>query len=97
MKTIYKYNLMSSNDGYEDTLQLPKGAKILSVISQGTSIFLYAMVDIEETIMKRVGYKVYCTGQEIDEYVLDEFNYYRFLGTVTMYDTSLVFHVYIDD
>jgi len=97
MKRIYKYELIPCNDGYVDSLSLPVSAKVLSVIGQENSIYLYALVDTEDTLQKMINYKVYATGQEVDDYVLDDFNNYVFLGTVTLYNSRLVFHVYIDN
>jgi len=97
MKKIYKYELTPCGDGYVDCLSLPKSAKVLSVIGQENSIYLYALVDTEDTLQKMINYKVYPTGQEVDDYVLDDFNSYVFLGTVTLYNSRLVFHVYVDN
>jgi hypothetical protein len=84
MKTIYKYELEPVQT---QTVTLPKGAQLLSVINQFGKAMLYALVDNEETeedyaIIHTVG-----TGHEAP------FNF-RFLSTVAFLDGKLIFHFF---
>lgn len=55
-RTIYKYQLKIEE---EQMLALPHHAEILSVQVQGTNVYLWALVDPEQPIAKRV---IWCYG-----------------------------------
>lgn len=86
MKTIYKYEVPSR--GF--ATMMPEGARILSVGEQGGGMFVWAIVDSEQspTVPRRL--RVYGTGHPMP----DEPG--KFLGTIHVNDggSPLVFHVF---
>jgi hypothetical protein len=89
MKTIYKYPLP-----YEDIviLQLPYGAKILSVLNQHEKIVLYALIDTEKPKHQLVKIRIVGTGHPLEENIKD----YQFIGSVALSNQNLIFHVFAD-
>lgn len=85
MKTIYKYTLDANNT----VLEMPMGAKVLSVASQGDDLCLWAKVDTEDPIEQRT-FEVYGTGHPMP----DDDEHLQFLGTALMHGGSLVWHVF---
>ena len=83
MKTIYKYSI----DPLFRTM-LPEGAKVLSVGSQGSGMFLWALVDPNAPKVERT-FDVYGTGHTVDYH-----DGMEFIGTVMMEGGALVFHVF---
>jgi len=83
MATIYKYTLTSDRT----ELEMPAGAKVLSVQQQYGEIQLWAMVDPEKAYEWRA-FDVYGTGallpDELGEYV----------GTVQVGGGEIVLHVF---
>jgi hypothetical protein len=89
MKTIWKYLLKEDND---QSIDLPIGAKILSVQFQNDSLYLWAIVDDEADTERRVvaiigtGQKCWCADWE-------------YLGTVQIelkvQCDYLVWHIFI--
>jgi hypothetical protein len=82
MKTIYKYPLKTGLN----QLELPY-VKILSVINQGLTPTLYAVVD-RELDDRKLQVVVCGTGWDLEDNVIDG----NFLGTVT--DGVFVWHVF---
>ena len=70
-------------------VQMPRGAKVLSVQMQGGAPQLWALVDEKETQEPRA-FTTYGTGHPLPE-VLD---YGRFVGTYQVHNGELVFHVF---
>lgn len=86
LKTIWKY-LLNVTDGDQE-LQLPVGAKIFSVDSQRGILCIWALVDPDEDLEKRV-FRVHGTGHPIaDSEKL------KFLGTCVVLNDSLVWHIF---
>ena len=86
MKTIYKYPLIAM---HTQTLELPKGSSILSVMNQFDEIVIYALVDTEEKQTEKYTITTHGTGHKAD----DVCNF-KFLGTVKLEDGRLMFHVF---
>lgn len=82
MKTVWKYTLTP-----EATLEMPVGAKILSVQAQQDEVVMWALVDTEAKLEKR-GFLVYGTGNQIP------YHNVQYLGTAQLSEGSLVFHVF---
>lgn len=84
-KFIYKYPLTMR----ACSVDLPKGAEILSVANQGNRIVLYALVDSEQPLEQRA-IELILTGQEIvtPQYLG------RFVGTVLLDGGAFVVHVF---
>jgi hypothetical protein len=89
MQYIYKYPLAPAD---RQTVELPKGARMLSVGDQGGSVFLWALVNPELPTTNR---KIRCigTGHPIAKIDPD----IRFLGTVMLLGGSLVFHFFEEE
>lgn len=87
MKTNYKYQVELKDIS---KLTLPAGSKIISVAVQGMEIVLYALVDTD--IQEKMVFSVLVlgTGHEIPF----DLNEYTFLGTVSLSDGMLMFHIY---
>jgi hypothetical protein len=88
MQTIWKYILEAVDQQF---LELPLHTEILSVANQGDNIVLYALVNPEIKTTKNHRIEVYGTGHQIQDSNLSDL---KFLGTVLMYNGSLVFHVF---
>lgn len=89
MKTIYKYPLEWAD---EQAIEMPKGARILSVQWIRGSICIYALIDINEQIREAHKFLIIGTGCPI--YPNTEPAVHYFLGTVHNEDHSLVFHIF---
>jgi hypothetical protein len=86
MKKIYKYVLKATE---EQVIEIPS-INILSVESQLDDIVVYALVDDNILIPNRYTFRVYGTGHDIK----NDIDSFKFLGTVKMYNGSLMFHVF---
>lgn len=86
MQTIYKYPLKV----YEkyNSIQMPKGAKVLSAAFQGREIMLWALVDTDNAGETRY-FKVFATGEDSGAY--DE-KMLMFIDTIFI--DQFVFHVF---
>jgi len=84
MKTIYKYQLTTGLN----ELEMPY-TKILSVINQGRTPTLYALVDAKEQ-NKSVKVYVFGTGWDIEDNIVENSEY---LNTIT--DGMFVWHIFI--
>ena len=85
-RTIWKYTL--SLVDYVD-IEMPTGARILSVGIQNEQICLWALVDPEKTAAK-YRFRIAGTGHPIGK----EAENWDFVGTVIMMNGALVFHVF---
>lgn len=85
MKTIHKYNV--SPWQHEQSVLMPKGAKIISVQEQYNNVVLWALVETENLHESRT-IIVNTTGSEFHP----ESN--KFIGTVQLNDGSFVSHIY---
>lgn len=68
-------------------LKMPRGAKVLTVQTQGGEPQLWATVDRDAPSVNRT-FVTYGTGHEMSEDLLD------YIGTYQLYDGTLVFHVF---
>lgn len=87
MKKIFKYVLEVTD---EQTLQLPVGAKVLSVQNQQGKPCLWALVDSEQPAIESVNVAMFGTGNPIEDWQLKGLS---FLGTVQI--NWLVLHVFV--
>lgn len=87
---IYKYVLKPVG---EQTINLPQGSQVLSVMNQFDNIVLYALVSDNKKYTENVSIKIVGTGHDID-FNIDPTCGYKFLGTVSLYDGELMFHVF---
>lgn len=83
MKTIHKYPL----DPRRPIVEMPIGAKVLSVQIQRGDVCLWALVDTSAEIERRA-FIVLGTGHEVPD------NDGEFVATFQMEDLGLVFHVF---
>lgn len=89
MKTIWKFNVGGIG---QTTIEMPKGAKILSVQAQRGEVVMWAAVDERAKVEPRA-FIVVGTGyrEAVNEHTC------QFLGTVQLYDGDLVLHVFEQD
>lgn len=92
MKTIHKYPLKITD--FQE-VEMPEGAMVLSVVTMpapiGTSteqVCVYAEVDTERPLVPR-RFRIYGTGHEMNHQ-----HEMEYIGTVTMSNRALVWHVY---
>ena len=86
MNTIYKYPIKLST---HQTVEMPKGSRILSVADQNGTICIWAQVTREETIMESRTIEIAGTG---DVYPTNDSATRCFLGTVVI--DPFVYHVF---
>lgn len=87
MKTIFKYSIPITDDPLVD---LPKGAKFLSIGAQGELLFLWAEVDDDKRERVPMQLHIRGTGHEMKG------NEGAFITTVIMYGGALVWHIFAD-
>ena len=83
-RRIWKWTLAVTD---KQSLQMPKGAKILTVQEQGGMPQLWAYCDPTEPLETRT-FRIVGTGNPIDQDPGD------YIGTFQMRDGALVFHVF---
>ncbi len=84
MSQVWKYELQIVD---EQTLEMPRGAKVLSVANQSGKLCLWAEVDQSERIVYR-HFLIIGTGNLITE----DFELRKFVGTVLI--DPFVWHVF---
>lgn len=84
--SIWKYPLDITDN---QTLKMPKGAKILSIQNQTHSPTIWALVDTEAELETRY-INCYGTGHYINE----DLSKLNFIGTVQSNNNLLVFHFF---
>jgi hypothetical protein len=87
MKSVHKYPLPAED---HILLSLPINSKILSVINQNETIMLYVLVDLNEVENELYNIRITGTGH----IMTDKESEYQFIGTITLYYSKLVFHVF---
>lgn len=87
MRTIYKYEARLTD---VFTLDLPRGAKVLSVQAQNGVAQMWAMVDPKAATEKR-DFMVVGTGHPIAD---SEVQHMHFVDTFQMKGGALVFHLF---
>jgi len=86
MKKIYKYEIQAEDI---QRIDIPS-ERILSVQEQHNKIVVYALIDTENTTLQTYEFGMNGTGNPITF----EVETFEFLGTVKLYDGSLMFHVF---
>ncbi len=96
MYRVYKYEITSENVENE-YITLPYGAELLSVMNQHESIVLYCLVNPEETRIENRSLILYGTGIDIPSatYEMIKLYNFKFMGTVSMFDGSLIWHIWM--
>ena len=98
MKTIYKYVLDTACNvlgapKIPYTMELPKGAEILSCGLQNNKNFcVWAKVDPNQTEMVEVEFYIFGTGCPIPDEID---NGLQFIGTVMISDGRYVYHIFV--
>jgi hypothetical protein len=82
---IYKYPFPVNNTV---VLDMPRGARILSVQAQRETPCIWALVDANEVALERRRFRIFGTGHPVDSYIG------AFLGTFQLAHGDLVFHVF---
>lgn len=85
MKVVYKYEVP-----WCEAIDMPSGAKILSVHGQHNKVCLWALVDPNSPHIHR-RFKVFGTGHPIENDLAERLS---FVGTVHLEDVALVLHVF---
>jgi hypothetical protein len=88
MIVVYKYVLAETDD---QTILMPKGAKILSVGAQRDLICLWALINDGDPMM---GHRFYIVGTG---YPASHVVRSTFLGTVSLHNAELIFQVFQDN
>ena len=84
MKTVYKYPVPVAD---AVRLNMPVGAKILTVQSQNDTPTLWALVDPDAPLESRV-FRVIGTGHPVEDGDL------TYIGTAQQFGGSLVWHIF---
>ena len=84
MQTVWKYEINS--DDYV-SLNLPLGAKPLEVQKQHGHVYLWCLVDPQQTIHEKRTFRLAGTGHPIKDNV-------DFIGTFQLDGGALVFHLF---
>ena len=88
-RTIWKYTLEIVDS---QTIEVPGGSELLSVIEQNNELVLYALVN-PSIPTQSFNVQIKGTGHPVDSTLL--LNYY-FFGTVSTRNGSLVWHIFIE-
>jgi hypothetical protein len=83
-KTVWKFPLSITD---HQSIMLPVGARILSVQFQGDQLCLWALVDLDERLVRRRTILIYGTGNPIDSEI--EMQYID-----SVQDVQLVWHIF---
>lgn len=89
MIKIYKYEIEQTD---HQTLTLPRGSKILSIIEQYGKPVIYAIVDTDVVLTDNYEIIIVGTGHEINSIL--NIMYYVFLGTLSFVEGNLIFHYF---
>ena len=91
MKTIFKYELkISGRKNLTEAVTMPWDARYLYVGAQGDQMFIWAEVNTESSITEH-NFEIFGTGDELQcDMGVDRCH----IGSLMMFDGSLVFHVY---
>jgi hypothetical protein len=85
---IYKYLLPPPDETGEFSLQLPRGARVLSVQVQVEQPVLWALVDLDERMLAPREFYVVYTGRVLPPGDLE------YIGTFQMYGGHIVLHLF---
>lgn len=85
--TIWKFPLEITD---QQTIEMPRAARILNVQAQGNILTLWALVSPDaEKVRRQIS--VYGTGDEIDAFVAE---FATYVGTAQTHSGALVWHVF---
>lgn len=87
MKTIWRYPIDMAE---EQSVRMPKGARVLSVQRHGKETFLYALLTAHSAYTTRT-VRVRSTDDDCDGLAAEEY-----VGTVALDDHRFVFHVFVE-
>lgn len=87
-KRIYKYDLEITE---EQSIEIQKNYRILSIQSQKDSLRLWALIDKDETIFEKIDIRIYGTGKTLPENI-SAFQHYT---TIELCDGNLVWHIFL--
>lgn len=90
MNTVHKYEIVPQEHTPVVRIKMPAFAEVLHVAAQGSSMFLWAMVDTSKPMQERE-FEVYGTGHTM---LVERHTHFKHLGTVMLAGGSLVFHVF---
>lgn len=85
-KEIWKYELVPTD---AQVIAMPTGAKVLSVQAQGDAACVWALVDTDAVSFTNRYFYIVGTGNPADH-----IDAKGFIGTVQVYNGTLVFHVF---
>lgn len=88
MKAIFKYPLQAAD---EQTVEMPRNAKCLSVAVQHGIVCVWALVGTSAPMEGRT-FLILPTGAQVP----DDLYLYTFLGTVLLHEGMIVAHVYVN-
>lgn len=95
MSIIYKYPIELDIENEGMYVNLPKGAKVFSVLVEDIhQAYVYAIVDSTEKEINKREVLWLGTGWELTKEQESKINYYTFLGTYKIQD--LVWHFWIE-
>ena len=86
MRTIWKYQLQ---EGLHNVLEVPKGARFLSIARRLDQPILYALVNPKESEVEHWSIYVVGTGNPLPD---DMESRWEFLSTVVTFEGRLVWH-----
>lgn len=86
MKIIYKYKLSLNSS----IIKLPRGSKVLKFSNQGDDLFIWVLVDTDDTREVEVEYNIFGTGHEIRN--VEGMKYFD-----SAFTDIFVWHLYIDE
>ena len=91
-RRIFKYTLYP----YSQTIKVPAGTTVLSVINQRENLVLYVSVpeDNDPEVVKDLEIAIVGTGHTFS---FDTVNDFTFLGTVSTFGGDLIWHVFYKD
>lgn len=85
MKTVWKYDLPH---GSTVTIEMPKGAKVLSVLVRDDRPVVYAKIDPDKPKVRRA-FTVFATGDRLEEHGLSDY-------VASFQVKAMVYHVWVD-
>lgn len=89
-KIVYKYilNFVRCAGKSQAPLTLPAGSDIIRIGTQGNNIYVWALVDPDQTEKQDLEIEMYGTGQIIE-------GHRRYLGTIEYFDGAEIYHYFI--
>jgi hypothetical protein len=93
MKAIYKYQIAKpENQPSHVSIEMPVGARILTVQMQGLNMCIWASVDLSPNPEIEMRYfRILGTGWEIEEALFEKYTY---LGTVQVHGGLFIWHIF---